>query len=431
MFKLFKRFWKVKSKVKNEESIYSVNHEGTSEETACKSITKCTEDVNTDEEASSRPISERGSDVIVSSCVRSVAKHPGNDTPEIDEHRAVFAPKEDSVVEIFEEENEHPEARICNTSFEALSELEGLQPVERRYLLEKLDGYYPPVNFYDFCVIASDKDFELAEGLVELLKNIGLTGCVAGNQLGSDILEECNELVASCTKVLFLISENFTADGFCRRLQSAAVFQSLIARIALDRNKCVPVFSGDSGARRIPLPLMGIAGINLLERDTIISRIKATYTANVRCIKILKARKYLEEKEKFFRKLLTEHYESVLGIPHLPSPDTSSSSSNFQRIKYLREKSPTVSQKSKSSSDISPVREIVQNVQSLVAGFRMTEAVSDEVSSKQECLFYEDDDTRQLITIENSSEVHFGHQINLTVNVNNGPVMTVQSTDSE
>lgn len=142
----------------------------------------------------------------------------------------------------------------------------GLSPTEVQILAmeikEKVDVQYPP--FYDFCILSSEEDYESADSFKKYLcRTFDLSGCMLNDGFyrpGADIFS-CFELMMSrSTKILFYLTESFTVNHFYRRLQSAAVFQSLMSHVRLNREKCVPVFPNGMG-RYVPLPLVGIAGL--------------------------------------------------------------------------------------------------------------------------------------------------------------------------
>ncbi|XP_024938577.1 uncharacterized protein LOC112494036 [Cephus cinctus] len=317
----------------------------------------------------------------------------------------------------------------------ALNEVDRLPNLKRERVIGILNSHYPPIEFFDFCVIASDNDFDLAQRLVQVLRDQGLCGRVAGSDLGGDIFQEYDVLISSSTKIMFLITEDFTADRFCRRLQSAAVFQSLLTRISQERDRCVPVFVEASGRLppRIPLPLIGVAGLNLSEPRAVVRRIRNTYTAEVKGTKILRALNYLEERENFSKRLLSdESFDLLFENDRLTSLNFNDSVASMISGRGSGDKDELFIGGATArgvlpncSEPVTPVKGIVSGVESLISGL----GISADEDSRREWTLSEEQ-TQQYVNVEGSSDVHVGPQINLIVNVHNGPVTNVV-TDSE
>ena len=99
---------------------------------------------------------------------------------------------------------------------------------------------------YDFCLIHSEYDVEMAEEIkTSLIKQLHLKGCTIGDVavMGEHIFTTYERMIDSSYKVLFLLTPRFNKDKFQMKIQNSAVFQSLIDK-AGDKNahlKCVPV----------------------------------------------------------------------------------------------------------------------------------------------------------------------------------------------
>lgn len=141
---------------------------------------------------------------------------------------------------------------------------------------------HPP--YYDFCVISSEDDYELALQFKDYVSSsFGLAGCTLYDgfiSLGSDLFESYEIMMNQSSKVFFFVTETFTSSAFCRRLQNGAVFNVLMSKAKQEREKCVPVFP--NGFCRAPLALSGIAGLNPTQREVTRRSLENTYTPQLR-----------------------------------------------------------------------------------------------------------------------------------------------------
>ncbi|GLH07379.1 Uncharacterized protein GBIM_12844 [Gryllus bimaculatus] len=168
---------------------------------------------------------------------------------------------------------------------------------------ENLLREYPP--FYDFCIIASDNDYDEAVRFKNYVAStFGLAGCTLDDgfiSLGADLFDSYKMMMDQSTKVFFFVTENFTSSAFCKRLQSGAVFLSLMSKAQKDKEKCVPVFP--HGFCMAPLALSGIAGLNPTQRDVTRRSLDNTYSV------IVRQRRLVSDREHFKKRCLQFHVE--------------------------------------------------------------------------------------------------------------------------
>ncbi|XP_063233058.1 uncharacterized protein LOC134536889 isoform X2 [Bacillus rossius redtenbacheri] len=179
---------------------------------------------------------------------------------------------------------------------------EALQEANREY----------PIKCYDFCLICCDEDYEIAEEIKEkLCSSFDLVGCMIQNDglmLGRDVFQAYEFMMERSTKVLFLITNAFNRDPFNQRLQNGAVFQTLMSRVK--KEKCVPVFP--YGLREVPLPLSGISGISCnLPPKVLSANMRATYTEEVRSIRVKKEQVLLDMRNMFYNEALARKAEQL------------------------------------------------------------------------------------------------------------------------
>ncbi|PSN35373.1 hypothetical protein C0J52_19274 [Blattella germanica] len=148
-----------------------------------------------------------------------------------------------------------------------------------------------PISFYDFCVIACDIDYEDALLFrTNFCKQYNLKGCMLFDpdisSLGGDIFEQYQAMIERSTKVFFYHTENYKKDYVHLRIQNGAVYQQLWEQMQRNREKCVPIFP--HGRHKIGLALSGVSGLDASIPDSFRHRVNATFTENVRNIRMLK-----------------------------------------------------------------------------------------------------------------------------------------------
>lgn len=192
------------------------------------------------------------------------------------------------------EENENvsetPIEVICEYANDAdidIYRAQGLTEAELRTIIcslaEKILREFP--SYYDFCIIADEEDYDSADELKHYLcRTFDLTGCMVHDgfyRAGADIFSCFEFMMSRSSKVLFYLTDNFNASQFYRRIQSGAVFQSLMSSVQAHREKCVPIFPNGI-PNYIPLPLSGIAGLHPKSKVALRQSINTTYTLPLR-----------------------------------------------------------------------------------------------------------------------------------------------------
>ncbi|XP_049766430.1 uncharacterized protein LOC126095720 [Schistocerca cancellata] len=186
--------------------------------------------------------------------------------------------------------NETPIEVICEYANDAdidIYRAEGLTDNELRTIIcslaEKICREFP--SYYDFCIIADEEDYDSADELKHYLcRTFDLTGCMVHDgfyRAGADIFSCFEFMMSRSSKVLFYLTDNFNASQFYRRIQSGAVFQSLMSSVQAHREKCVPIFPNGI-PNYIPLPLSGIAGLHPKSKVALRQSINTTYTLPLR-----------------------------------------------------------------------------------------------------------------------------------------------------
>ncbi|XP_046400537.1 uncharacterized protein LOC124166869 [Ischnura elegans] len=264
-----------------------------------------------------------------------------------------------------------------------------------------------PEYFYDFCMVSSDKDYEDAKMLKdELSAKFNLKGCTIYEDdffsLGTDSFEAYERMMDRSTKIFFYISSSLNKDAFCRRLQSASVFQGLMSKIRREKEKCVPVFP--KGICRVPLPLSGIGGLEIPNASLTAQRIRITYREDVRNQRISLE---IDRKKSNFLKMVREevhkYFHEDEDIKVHPEPLDSDDDSGCQKVKSEKH---TPTPPNEPASLPSGLFESVQGL--------LRNATSSPVVASSE------------MTID-STTAHIGH--NITIHVNYQPVHTEEGSN--
>lgn len=169
------------------------------------------------------------------------------------------------------------------------------------------------IQLYDFCVIASEADTLTARKVKQdISKQFRITGCLYEDVcvLGGDVFEVYSNMMERSTKLLFLITKNFTSDSFCMRVQNAAVFKCIVNKAATSREKCVPLILESGKDIDLPLAMTGITGIKYNDVAEQMSPVLFNAFANDTRKREILQKRYTE---KYFKALVDRRVQEVIA----------------------------------------------------------------------------------------------------------------------
>ena len=172
-----------------------------------------------------------------------------------------------------------------------------------------------PAEFYDFCLITCDADYEEAlQFRSQLSEEYNLKGCMLFDpsiaSLGGDIFSQYEAMIERSTKVFFYHTENYKKDYVHLRIQNGAVYQQLWEKMRWNREKCVPVFP--HGRHKLGLALSGVSGLDPTIPENLSRRMQATFTKDVRKICVLKEIVSRQKRPLLYKDLLGRYLQEYV-----------------------------------------------------------------------------------------------------------------------
>ncbi|KAJ9586560.1 hypothetical protein L9F63_028397 [Diploptera punctata] len=266
------------------------------------------------------------------------------------------------------------------------------------------------LEFYDFCIITCDADYEEALSFrSDFCKKYNLKGCMlldaSITTLGGDIFSQYETMIERSTKVFFYHTENYKKDSLHLRVQNGAVYQQLWETMRWNREKCVPVFP--HGRHKLGLALSGVSGLDPTIPGSLSHRVQATFTENVRKIRVLKERNAEQKRHLFYKDLIGRIVQKYVKRKLSVSGQDLDS---HWKLKINDEKT---SPELRDSVYKMVLSEENQN--------EIIKAVTQSISSKSDSnsgIMNKNVTSAYDVTISDSSEIHVGPRIELNIHLN-------------